>query len=417
MVFGNLVNAQFRVSAEVPANIKDREAYLYIYNGTKSILVSKIDRVGNAFTYKYARPYHGFMRISLPDSNYSVNFVSENKDVALKFNSEASQKISGVTFLDEANVAMNLLQEFQEKKTKILPALVQIKAFYSKNDAFTEALDKEVARLSGNTPVINKNFDFLNYYSTASDQYLSATQKPSGDQMIEFLVKSNDYLETSTLIRPLLLAYLNTATAGNTAQVTDRLLDAINVETPRGQTILSEIIDIFDSYGMEDLKKQYLSKASNLKCTITDRLAETIKKNKDMELGATFKDYIFKNAKNTAAKSIAGVKTDKKIIVFWSSTCSHCEHELPQLLEKYRQIKSINAEIIGLSVDNDRQSYESRVASLPWINDAEMKGWQSSYVDAYNIHATPTYFILDSDNKIITKPDHAVDVLTYLKIK
>ena len=53
---------------------------------------------------------------------------------------------------------------------------------------------------------------------------------------------------------------------------------------------------------------------------------------------------------------------------------------------------------------------------LPWINDSELKGWNSTFSETYNIHATPSYFILDSDNKIIAKPDHAVDVISYLKL-
>ena len=54
---------------------------------------------------------------------------------------------------------------------------------------------------------------------------------------------------------------------------------------------------------------------------------------------------------------------------------------------------------------------------LPWINDSELKGWNSSYSEIYNINATPSYFILDSANKIIAKPNHAADVISYLNLK
>jgi hypothetical protein len=32
----------------------------------------------------------------------------------------------------------------------------------------------------------------------------------------------------------------------------DKLLDRLKVETPRGQTVLSELIDIFDVYQMDE---------------------------------------------------------------------------------------------------------------------------------------------------------------------
>lgn len=111
------------------------------------------------------------------------------------------------------------------------------------------------------------------------------------------------------------------------------------------------------------------------------------------------------------------MKADKKVIVFWSSTCSHCEADLPVLLEKYRQLKDKNIEIIGLSLDSDAASYRNKIAALPWINDSELRGWNSSYTETYNISATPTYFVLDAANKIIARPDHAADVLTFLNIK
>jgi len=105
------------------------------------------------------------------------------------------------------------------------------------------------------------------------------------------------------------------------------------------------------------------------------------------------------------------------VVVFWSSTCSHCETELPQLIPVYNTLKSKNIEIIGLSLDADRASYENKIKSFPWVNDSELRGWYSSYSDTYNVHATPTYFILDANNKIIGKPDHIGDVLTELGVK
>jgi hypothetical protein len=80
----------------------------------------------------------------------------------------------------------------------------------------------------------------------------------------------------------------------------DKLLDRLKVETPRGQTVLSELIDIFDVYQMDEFK--YL-KAKNLKCTINDRLASTLKSNANVEMGAVFPNYKFQSPLNTTAKS------------------------------------------------------------------------------------------------------------------
>lgn len=413
----NSLSAQFKIDIEAPATFTPKEVYLYTLNGSKDVLNTKEIRKGNTWQFKVEKPYTGMLKLYFPEGNISLNFISENKDVKLKFDSDKG-KITNVQYLDESNFVMNNLQDVQQKKEYILPALVQIKDYYDNSTSFRKALNDEIARLSGNVSDLSK-YPFVQYYNTNYSKFLDKTTAKKDithDEIIHYLSNSNDMLETSSLLRPVLMAYLNVGPSTNVANDVDKLLKAVNLETPRGQTILSEFIEIFDTYTMADLKEKYLTEAKNLKCTINDRLTNTIATNKNTELGATFPNYVFQNPTNTTAKSIADVKANKKIIVFWSSTCSHCEAELPKLIEKYNAIKSQNAEVIAFSLDSEKANYDAKVKSLPWINDTELKGWYSSFAETYNVRATPTYFVLDANNKIIAKPDHAADVISYLKL-
>ena len=78
--------------------------------------------------------------------------------------------------------------------------------------------------------------------------------------------------------------------------------------------------------------------------------------------------------------------------------------ELPIILENYKKLKQKNIEVVAFALDTDMKLYKEKTAPLPWINDTELKGWQSSYAETYNVHATPTYYVLDKNNKIIEKP-------------
>lgn len=413
------LQAQFTVSVQAPVDFKEQDAILYTLNGSKDIIVTKEQSKNNAWTFKYPKNYTGMMKVYFPNTNNTVSFISENKNVNIKLDIQ-NNKIKEVTYLDEANDLMNSLQEGSQKKELILPALTQIKEYYKDNTEFGKALKAEIGRLSTGVGEVNAtNHPFIYYYNTNYNKFLSnnTNNKVSQDEIINFLDKSGDMLETSSLLRPVLVAYLNAGGNANVTGSVDKLLDRLKVETPRGQTVLSELIDIFDVYEMNELKDKYLNLAKNLKCTITDRLASTLKSNANVELGAAFPNYKFQSPVNSTAKSIYDVKADKKVIIFWSSTCSHCESELPQLLTKYNDLKTKNVQIIGLSLDTDKDSYTKKIAAFPWINDSELKGWNSSYTDTYNVHATPTYFILDANNKIISKPDHVGDVLEYFKLK
>jgi len=418
LLFTFHLQAQFSVNIKAPADFKEQEAILYTLNGSKDIIVTKEQNKNNSWTFKYPKSYSGMMKIYLPNTNNSFSFISENKNVDITLETQ-NNKIKNVIYQDEANELMNSIQESSQKKELILPALTQIKEYYKDNTDFGKALITEMGRLSGSSSIDQAKHPFVYYYNTNYNKFLSNenAKKVTQDDIINFFDKSNDMLEASSLVRPLLVAYLNNGGNTNVPASVDKLLDRLKVESPRGQTVLSELIDIFDVYEMSELKNKYLNFAKNLKCTITDRLASTLKANANVEVGATFPNYKFQSAVNTNAKSIADVKADKKVIVFWSSTCSHCENELPKLLEKYTELKSKNIEIIGLSLDTDKESYNNKIKAFPWINDSELRGWNSTYSETYNIHATPSYFVLDANNKILSKPEHVGDVLQYLSIK
>jgi peroxiredoxin len=413
------LQAQFFVTIQAPADFKDQDAILYTLNGSKDIIFSKEQSKNNTWVFKYPKNYMGMMKVYFPSSNNTFNFISENKNVSVKLDTQAN-KIKDIIYLDEANDLMSKFQEGSQKKELILPALTQIKEYYKDNTDFGKAIRAEINRLSGSSDGINQTqHPFIYYYNTNYNKFLSndTSKKVNQDDIINFIDKSNDMLETSSLLRPILVSYLNSGGNTNVSTSVDKLLDRLKVETPRGQTVLSELIDIFDVYDMQDFKDKYLGLAKNLKCTITDRLASTLKSNANVEIGAVFPNYKFQSPANTNAKTLHDIKADQKVVIFWSSTCSHCESELPQLLAKYNDLKSKNIQVIGLSLDVDKDSYTKKISAFPWVNDTELRGWNSSYADTYNVHATPTYFILDANNKIISKPEHVGDVLEYFKLK
>ncbi|WP_312765327.1 TlpA disulfide reductase family protein [Epilithonimonas sp.] len=408
--------AQFNVKVDIPSYLSDSDAYLYGFNGSKEILYSKAKIAGNTANFKVDKKYVGMMRVFFQKSNSSVNMVSENADIKFKIELDSKNKISDVVFEDKVNQLFSNEVELQKKQELILPALIQIKDYYKPNESFYKSLETEIGLLSKNDVSLYSTHPFLEYYH--NNQKYSVQEKASAfkpEDFINFYSKSGEYLETSTILKPSLINFLNVSKSNVEGNV-DKLLEAVNLETPRGQTILSELIDIFSTYNMDKLKDKYLTEANNLKCTINDRLASTIQSNKNIELGAKFPNNTFVNPIHTNAKSLYDIKASKKIVVFWSSTCSHCEAELPKLLEKYDKMKAQNIEIVGLSLDNNLNEFKSKANVYPWVSDSEGKGWYSSYGDTYNIVATPTYFILDANNIILSKPNHVGDVIDYLKL-
>ena len=419
LLLSYIASAQFTVKVESPKDFSFNEAYLYTVNGSKDILIDKAEKKNNTWQFQVKNSYLGFLKVYFPQANTSLNLVSENKNVDLKF-SVKNNKVQQIDYYDEVNNIFYSIQDQQKKREQILPALYQIQNFYKENSEFGVALKNEISNLSADIVFDSDKHPFLSYYFKTYQNFLQESvgkKNPTNDEIISFLNNTQNYLETSSLLKPILMVFLSNTSRSSLGDEVDKLLTAVNVETPRGQTILSELIEIFNVYSIKDLKEKYLTEAKNLKCTINDRLANTIKSNANTEIGKIIPNNTFLNPVNTKVKSLHDVKADKKIIILWSSTCSHCEKEIGEMVLQYNKLKEKNIEVVGLSLDSDAKSYSDKVKMLPWINDTELKGWYSSYVDTYNVHATPTFYIVDAKNKIIANPDNFSEILELLQLK
>ena len=108
---------------------------------------------------------------------------------------------------------------------------------------------------------------------------------------------------------------------------------------------------------------------------------------------------------------------EKYLLIFWSTNCPHCVKEIPVLHESMKNRNDIS--IISFGIENDSVNWTEFVKTLPnWHNaigtHPENK-WDNEIVQTYQLLATPTYFVLDKNKKIIAIPDHMEDVQKYFK--
>lgn len=107
-------------------------------------------------------------------------------------------------------------------------------------------------------------------------------------------------------------------------------------------------------------------------------------------------------------------KAENYLLIFWSSTCSHCLKELPTLHKKLQDYSDIK--IIAIGLEDDKTNWQKVSATLPNFNHAIALGkWESEYAETYNIQSTPTYFILDSEKRFIAKPESNEELIEFLE--
>lgn len=91
------------------------------------------------------------------------------------------------------------------------------------------------------------------------------------------------------------------------------------------------------------------------------------------------------------------------VVVFWSSGCSHCLDEIPQLYEFVKGNEDVK--VIAIGLEDEPSQWQREIAKYPEFDHILGLGkWQNEIGRSYNVTSTPTYFVLNGDKKILAKP-------------
>lgn len=109
------------------------------------------------------------------------------------------------------------------------------------------------------------------------------------------------------------------------------------------------------------------------------------------------------NNKETSLYQLKGY--EKYIIVFWSTSCSHCMKELPMFYDFIKDYKDVQVIAIGMEEVADSAKWKAETYYYPeFIHVLGQGKWENPIAKSYNIHATPAYFVLNKDKVITEKP-------------
>ena len=104
---------------------------------------------------------------------------------------------------------------------------------------------------------------------------------------------------------------------------------------------------------------------------------------------------------------IEASKTQPVIVDFWATWCGPCVAEIPNVLEQYEKYHAQGFEVVGISLDQDRDALEKFVADrkIPWpilFEPSEGAGWQHPLATYYGISGIPTVILIGRDGKVVT---------------
>jgi peroxiredoxin len=134
------------------------------------------------------------------------------------------------------------------------------------------------------------------------------------------------------------------------------------------------------------------------------KLKEIVQEQKKTAIGVEAPDFTM-NDFDGKPVMLSSLRGKVVMIDFWASWCGPCRQENPNVVKLYNQYHSKGFEILGVSLDKDKESWAKAIKDdqLSWIHVSDLQYWQNAVARLYGVNSIPQTYLLDKDGKIIAK--------------
>ncbi|WP_462280393.1 redoxin domain-containing protein [Salinivirga cyanobacteriivorans] len=124
-----------------------------------------------------------------------------------------------------------------------------------------------------------------------------------------------------------------------------------------------------------------------------------------LSVGAIAPDIALPNPQGDTVK-LSSLRGKYVLLDFWASWCKPCRIENPNLVKTYWKYKWKGFDIYQVSLDRNRDDwvqaiYKDRLKN--WKHVSDLKFWQSSAAQLYNVRSIPSNFLIDPEGKIVAR--------------
>ncbi len=176
---------------------------------------------------------------------------------------------------------------------------------------------------------------------------------------------------------------------------------------------LGFLVDLFGTYG-PDLALQYtVDRYVGSSDQVPARLRARVEELLAVSVGRIGPDVGLSGLDGSMGM-LSRLATSNRYVVlfFYSSTCDHCHAQMPVLRDLYERRHADGLEIAGIAIDDDTSAFRNTIEEerLPWPSFSSFDGWGSAVAKAWQVKATPFFYLIDADLRIIAKPFDAAEL-------
>lgn len=100
---------------------------------------------------------------------------------------------------------------------------------------------------------------------------------------------------------------------------------------------------------------------------------------------------------------LAAMKDKVVLVDFWATWCRPCVAEMPNVVAAYEKYKAEGFEVVGISLDENKEAVEAFVAEngLAWPQYFDGKGWENEIAQRFGISSIPATFLVGKNGEIV----------------
>lgn len=430
-ILPTLIMAQHTIKGSFSPAEEFNYALLYKVTPNSNIYVNNAEIKDGKFSFELdSTVTKGMYRLvyALPQEEYNFDIIYNAKeDIVLNFNQEVgvnytksveNMLINSYTS-DMAAISQNI-GEFFKTNSKDTLALIDVFKVQSKaqND-YEKVAEGTIAEsfIKANRPYIPEGFeDIKSYVKNLKQHYFNN---------VDFNDKT---LQSSNFLSERIINYVFGMTdeslddmaiyRENIDNVFNAMLDAdLSIKKMLFTDLWQQLVDInLEEIAIYVSDKYLLDLAEKTEDT---ELVLELNKFKIISIGTIAPDFSLETSLNdvtTKTKLSELTVANEYVIVFWSSSCSHCLEEIPQLHAFIKTQEKENVQVIAIGLEDEPYNWQNLIVQYPnFMHVLGIGKWTNKLGKLYNVNATPTYFLLDKDKKIIAKPDDIVALKQYFE--
>jgi peroxiredoxin len=420
----------FAQTVKITVSNAPSKAVLLYLEGEKAHNIDSVISRNNVFTFSLKDKHNGFYRLQFNKRSW-VDFVNDGEDVEMKTNLRNIVDSLKIIKSESNKLYYRFvkLNKTYKTKTQLLSLVLRN---YPKDDDYYETTKEKLEEVEYNYLMFTRVESQRNPQSFIS-RYIRSAQLPQLDgtlsyaEQVEYLklhsLDNVDFhdggLTYSDLFTNKSIEYLSyyrnnqmpkALLEKEFTKAVDTLLNKAKVNDLVYQQITEYLIDGFTKFGFDSIIN-YIVDNYVIKDDIclNEKVESSIQKRIDqakyLRIGTTAPNIILPDM-NGKKVDLSKIKSDKILIIFYSSRCPHCREIVPKIYNLYRSKNNKEFEVVAVSLDQKRADCVKFIKrnNLKWVNVSELKGWNGKTALDYYVYATPTMFLIDSNKKIIAKP-------------